>query len=247
MTMTTTSLFSLARVVLPVLAAALLAGCGTDRPTRRGCIVVDVSPLPLRELTRSYPAGFERFVQRAATTGSGDICFAFAAQGMSGGTSAWANFACATPKDELRCAPEIRQKVAAATSQLAAAAEGAGRLHGASELVEAIALVAPALRPGDEILLLSDAIQNSQLTGDFTRQATTLDPRGIRQILDKLADLRLLPDLSGRTLRIPYALYSSERPLNMRAPRREAVRAFWEAYAQRTGAALAFGGGAEAA
>ncbi len=231
-----------------VVVVAVLAGCGAEpEKARRGCVVVDVSPLPLRELTSSYLPGFQRFVQRIATNGSGDVCFAFAAQGLSGGGSAWAKFGCTNPADELRCEPEIERNVAAAAAQLSAVAQSAGDLQGASQLVEAISLVAPALRPGDEILLLSDGIQNSGLVGDFTVRKTELDPAGIDRILGVLEERDLLPDLGGRTLRIPFALYSSGGPLNMGAARKRAIKAFWQAYAVRTGAELVFEGGAEAA
>ena len=241
-----------ARIAGAVLAAALqiwaLAACGaSSQPPKRGCVVVDVSPLPLHELTSAYVPGFERFVSRIAQQGSGDVCFAFAARGLSGGTSAWGHFGCDNRADKLRCQPQIRQSVAAAAAQLSSVAAGARDLHGASELVEAIAQVAAATRPGDEILLLSDAVQNSALTGDFTRHATELDAAGIDRILGRLASSRLLPDLRGRRVRIPYALYRSDGPMHMGAARKAAVQVFWTTYARRTGAQLTFGGGDEVA
>ena len=230
------------------LAAMQLAACGdSPKPKERGCVVVDVSPLPLHELTHAYVPGFERFISRVAQHGSGDVCFAFAARGLSGGAAAWGHFGCDNPADTLRCPPQVRASVNAAAAQLSSVAAGAGDLHGASQLVEAVALVAPATRPGDEILLLSDAVQNSGLTGDFTRHATRLDAAGIVNILDRLAARGMLPDLRGRRLRIPYALYRSDGPMNMGAARKLAVLAFWTAYAHRTGAELVFGGGDEAA
>lgn len=231
-----------------VLAVAVAACGGTSAPTQRGCVIVDVSPLPLHELTRAYVPGFERFVTRIATNGTGDVCFAFAARGLSGGAAAWGHFGCSDPADKLRCTPQIRQSVSAAAAQLSNVASGARNLHGASQLVEAIALVAPATRPGDEILVLSDAVQNSGLTGDFTRHSTALDAAGIDRILGRLASRGLLPDLRGRRLRFPYALLRSDGPMHMGAARKMAVQAFWKAYAERTGAEPpVWGGGDEAA
>ena len=230
------------------LAAPLLSGCGpAERKATRGCVIVDVSGSARAEITGLYLPGFQRFVQRLTQMGSGDVCFSFAAAGMSGGASAWAHFSCTEPDDRLRCQPQIRRSVAAAAGQLATAADGPSVLHGASELVEALGLIAQATKPGDEILLLSDAIQNSTLTGDFARLSTDLGAQGTDQLLDALQQRALLPDLAGRTLRIPYALTRASRPLRMSAARQQAVRAFWSRYAQRSGARLVFGGGDEAA
>jgi hypothetical protein len=233
-------------VALALLAAAA-AGCGKkERGSSRGCVIVDVSGSARGEITGRYLPGFENFVQRISSEGSGDVCFAFAAAGITGGGAAWANFACTNPDDRVRCAPEMRQKVTAAAAQLAGVAAGPNALHGASELVEGIAVTANTTEPGDEILLLSDAIQNSSLTGDFTVRATRLDDAGIEAILRRLRERNLLPDLSRRKLLIPYAL-AHAKPLNMSASRQQAVRAFWERYAAATRAELTFGGGDEAA
>src|SRR5437773_2479215 len=83
-----------ARRRLGITATALtfafgLAACGSGKHTdERGCVIVDVSPAPLHELTGAYVPGFERFVAQIAQRGSGNVCFAFAARGLSGGAAA---------------------------------------------------------------------------------------------------------------------------------------------------------------
>jgi hypothetical protein len=231
-----------------VAAAFALSACGRpERGTRNGCVVVDVSGSARAEITGMYLPGFQRFVQRMSTDGSGNVCFAFAAKGMSGGASSWARFACENPSDRLRCGPQVRGQVNAAATQLASVASGPDVLHGASEIAEALALIAPATKDGDEILVLSDVIENSELLGNFADLHTDLGERAIRGDLDALQQRRLLPDLRGRQLRMPYALTLNARRLTMSAARQQQVRTFWERYAQRTQAHLTFGGGDEAA
>lgn len=239
---------ALCAVVAALALAAALSACGgAEQPTARGCVVVDVSGSARPEITTTYLPGFTRFVQRIAREGSGDICFAFAASGLSGGASSWASFACPDPDDTLRCEPLVRQSVAAAAQQLVAVASApAIPLRGASELVECLALIAPATAPGDEILVLSDAIENSRLMGNFADHEVDLDTSSIDELLAGLRQRNLLPDLRGRRLLIPYALTHGSRPLRMSATRQQGIRVFWERYATAAGARLTFGGGTAA-
>jgi hypothetical protein len=132
--------------------------------------------------------------------------------------------------------------VLAAVQQLKAVRPPAG-FDGASQLVEAIALIAPVTKPGDELLILSDMVQSSSLTGDFTKPTTEMDAAGIDRILATLTQSALLPDLTGRTIVAPYPHQYGTRVSTMTARRRVAIKTFWTTYAERTHAALRYGGG----
>jgi hypothetical protein len=233
------------RPVVALIAVAALAGCGEEPPTGRGCVILDVSASAKDEYTAAYAGGFERFATKMGMERTGDVCFAVAANALSGGPASWGNFSPQDRDDPNRAPGQVRQKVAAALGQLQTTVEHPAVERNGSELVEAIALVSRNLAAGDEILLLSDSIQVSGLTGDFTRKRVDLTDQGISDLLDKIAEARLLPNLEGIALRVPFGLYSV-KPLHMGARRQAAVQAFWSAYAKRTGATLTWGGGLEA-
>jgi hypothetical protein len=217
--------------------AAVAAACGPQtEPTMRGCVVVDMSGSSRPELTDTYLPGFQKFVRRIATEGTGDVCFTLTAKGSVGGSAMWAHFACTNPSDTLRCPPEIRRNVRAAAEQISAAGKGPNPLRGASEIVEGIASVARATESGDEILVLSDAIQSSKLTGNFYN--VTLDDASIDEIIDRIQTSGLLPDLEGQALRIPYAVYHSGPNIGLTEAEKEAILDFWRAYARRAKAKL---------
>jgi hypothetical protein len=233
---------------VPALIAALaLTGCGGDSPAKhgRGCVILDVSASAKDEYNAVYAGGFERFASKMGLQRSGDICFAVAANALSGGPATWGNFSPLDAGDPNRAPGQVRSKVAAALTQLNQVVKHPAVKRNGSELVEAIAIASHGLGPGDEILLLSDSIQVSSLTGDFTRKRTDLTDAGIQRLLGKIDEAHLLPNLTGITLRIPFGLYSVT-PLHMNARRQAAVQRFWSAYAARTHATLAWGGGLEA-
>ena len=229
-----------------LVAAALVtlvvatAGCSPEEPTKKGCAVVDISDSARREIRGLYLEGMDRFVSRIAEQGTGRVCFGYAARGLLGGPAAWATFACDNPEDELRCRPQIRSQVEAAAGQLAAqAANVPEEMHGFSELLEAVALLADNTSPGDEILMLTDGVQKSTDFGNFYSRHLQLDAAGREQLLDRLEQVGLLPDLSGRKLRMPYLL-THTRPRgpdrDMRAVRQQEIKDFWAEYAARTNA-----------
>jgi hypothetical protein len=226
-----------------VALSLLLTACGGEDGTwnageARGCVIVDVSNSARDELTRTYEPDFAEFVQRLARKGSGQVCFALAGRQVAGGTSAWATFTPQHPQDALRAPLEVRQQVQAAVDQLDAAAESPTISRHGSALLEALYQVSTApLRSGDEVLMLSDGVQFTDLVGSFGARATDMSPAGIDAMLDRLSRADLLPDLQGVTVRIPHLLYS-DPPLNMGPARQAAVRRFWGAYGERTGARM---------
>jgi hypothetical protein len=241
----------LSALLAGLLAIALLAGCGhTKVGSKQGCVVVDVSGSSRPLIETTYQAGFAKFVERVTKTGSGNVCFAFVGAGTSGGAAATAPLGCSNPDDVLRCRGQIRTNVAAASQQLAAVSRQIAGVHGhnqfagASRLLEAIHDVAPATHPGDEILVLSDAIQSSGLTGDFNHgQALALDEADDQRIIGRLRDAHLLPDLSGRTLRIPYPLVEANGVSRWSDARKQKLQRFYEDYADATHAQLRYGHG----
>jgi hypothetical protein len=241
------------------LATLMLSACGPPEPgTMKGCVVVDVSGSSRPLITRLYLPGFVKFVQRISDKGSGDVCFAFAGATTTGGAGARAHFGCANPKDRLRCPAEIRRNVEAAAGQLTAVADqianapGPNQFRGETQILEALHEVGQATSPGDEILVLSDAIQSSEETGNFNSGKTLrLTDADIERILGRMKRDRLLPNLRGRVLRIPYPLknYVTEgssglvRSATMSAAHKERIHVFYERYAAATGATLRYGRG----
>lgn len=235
-------------VAVALVLAAIAAGCGSaERSAERGCVIVDISGSSRPLITSTYLPGFKTFVQRIAKKGTGQVCFAFVGAGSTGGANAVAKFSCPNKNDRLRCPEQIDRNVEAAAQQLSATAEGIATapgpnaFKGATQLLETIATVAPATRPGDEILVMSDALQDSGLTGDFNSGETlSLDDPSIERILDKLRTNRLLPDLHGRTLWIPYPLVTAGDPLTISPAHRQRIKRFYELYAEATGAELMY-------
>lgn len=242
---------TLPTLVVAVVAAVALSGCGHAKVgTARGCVIVDISGSSRPLIQGQYLPGFIKFVQRISHKGKGEVCFAFVGAGNTGGPGAAARFACSNPDDRVRCPGEIKNNVRAAAAQLSTVGEqianapGHNQFRGASRILETISEVAPATRPGDEILVLSDGIQDSGLTGDFNRgKQTALDEADFQRIIGTLRQARLLPDLQGRTLRVPYALISAKGPSRWSDARKEKLRRFYEAYAAATKATLRYGGG----
>lgn len=242
---------TLATLVVAVLAAIGLSGCGRAKVgAARGCVIVDISGSSRPLIEGQYLPGFIKFVQRISREGTGEVCFAFVGAGNTGGPGAAAHFGCSNPDDRVRCPGEIKNNVQAAAAQLSTVGEqianapGRNQFRGASRILETISAIAPATRAGDEILVLSDAIQDSGLTGDFNRgKRIAMDEADIQRIIGRLRQARLLPDLQGRTLRVPYPLISAKGPSRWSDARKEKLHRFYEAYAAATNAALRYGGG----
>jgi hypothetical protein len=111
-----------------------------------------------------------------------------------------------------------------------------------SALVEAAVVAARELKPGDELLYLSDGLQNSPATGNFL---TANISRAAREsLLDRLEREKLIPNLEGIPVKIPYLLYHPNRG-GLRRPgfsaqREVNVRSFWEEWAARAQTQVSF-------
>jgi hypothetical protein len=118
---------------------------------------------------------------------------------------------------------------------------GPNPYRGASQILESLAAIAPATRPGDDILVLSDGIQNSNLTGNFdSSRETPLDDASIQHIIARLRAARLLPNLAGRTIRIPYPLLSANHPISWSEERKQNLHRFYDAYGDATHATMRY-------
>lgn len=222
--------------VIPMATVLVTTGCGaaTEKSVSRACVVLDVSHSAEKNFSPFYGPGFAEFALHRTKSGNGRFCFVVAADQLLGGDAAWADLSPSNP-DAPTADVEIRNKVAAATAQLAGVERQPGVSRGGSRIVEGIAAAARGLSRGDAIFILSDGIQNSGLLGDFTLHRVDLSDAGITKKLDQLSNERLLPDLQGIELIMPF-LFASPTPLHMGQRRRNAIEAFWRAYARRTGA-----------
>lgn len=236
-----------AKTASVIAAAVVLASCGgnvSKVAASQGCVIIDLSHAAKREIPTLYRPGFEGFLMRISEQGSGNVCLSFTGGNVEGGTGQTIHVGCDNPAAVLKCQVQRQAAVTDAGAMLVQASNQK-RLPGASQILEGISRVAIGMKPGDEILVLSDGIQNSSLLGDFTKPGVRLDDASIEKKLDRLDRQRMLPTLTGIKLLIPYLLTSS-RPYNMPTARQLGIRAFWERYAARTGAQVVLSGGTEA-
>jgi hypothetical protein len=105
--------------------------------------------------------------------------------------------------------------------------------HRGSPIVEATSQAGRLTHRGDKLLIVSDGIQASELTGDF--HDIDLSDEGVEKLLDKLDAKHLIPDLTGVAVSMPVLLIHPGG-IGLDEPRQERVRAFWAAWAKRTGA-----------
>lgn len=243
--------------VLPVAVAALaLAGCDlgpvapeseTPRGKGRTCYVVDISG---STAAPRFDGNYRRtlFVTAAAnaTRQSGQLCFTFAAGGsVRGALVAFADVAPDHPDNSDLAPGEILRKVSAATQSLDRTLTDPPPHTAGSQLLLAVYALARRadLRPGDEVVFLSDMHERSE----FLRvdRDDTFDA-GIIRVLNALRKEHLLPNLEGVTVRVPHV---NERgrigpdgriidDSSITPGRLRRVQRFWELYADATGATL---------
>lgn len=130
---------------------------------------------------------------------------------------------------------EVADAAKMATAQFSELLQHPPVSRGGSALVEAAAMTAPMLRQGDHLLLASDGIQSSDLTGDF--HDVDLSPAGVAKLLDRLHMAGLLPDLGGVEVDMPLLL-AHPGGTDLSQEREAEIRRFWETWATRTGATL---------
>jgi hypothetical protein len=223
-----------------------LSGCGGASDPQRaqisGCVIADVSG-STATARASYTAGFTQFAQHIGESGSGRVCVVLAAGdplaedhpvNLNVGPGASATSANGQPQSaRLRMALAIAKARHLFEEVLAEPAIG----QNGSALIEAALVAAPNLQPGDELMYLSDGIQNNSTTGDF--HYVNLSPAGISQLLDRLAREHLLANLRGVHVVFPFLLYHPGG-LHMAHSQEVAIRMFWEAWASRCGASISF-------
>jgi hypothetical protein len=244
-----------AAAALTASAALAAGGCGggiplvTPPPVEHlptGCVIADVSGSALRA-RGAYREEFNRLARDVAER-NGRICLLMA----SGNPLAEARLHLADLKPEhvhnsLLRPKEIDRNVALVAGQFDYLLEHPGVGARGSGLVEAAAMAARGLEPEGELVFLSDAVQVSQL---LDVHDADLSDAGIQAILDDFDEQRLLPDLTGVSVRFPLPFFHPPGSLESRRPPSESqielrarIHAFWEAWAVRVNADQPLGWG----
>lgn len=217
--------------------SSLLAGCGgTASPTTgtaSACVIADVSG-STQEARGAYVSSFSALAERIGTSGSGNICVVLTA-GDPQAEGPVANMYVGPRRpvadsEELTTAGRVELAVKKARKHLIAMLSEPPEGDPGSALLEAGAVAARELKPGDELLYLSDGIENDHTFGNFLFE--NLSPSATATLLDRLERAHLLPDLEGIPVRFPYLLYHPHG-LRIGQEQEENIHRFWEAWAER--------------
>jgi hypothetical protein len=232
------ALGGLALLVL-VIAAVAVVESGSDEHKATGCVILDVSESTAEARTR-YPEEFRAFASSIAENGSGEICLVLAgAEPIAEGAPVFTSVAPA-PENEGKPAgvAEVETNIENATAEVTRLTEDHSIREGGSGLVEAAAVAAEYLGPGDELIYLSDGLQWSEAGGRLMDM--DLSPSGIAEIVNTLEERQLIPDLEGVKVYFPLMLYHPEG-FQGEAAEANKIKGFWQAWAQATGAELTTG------
>jgi hypothetical protein len=217
-------------VIAAIIIATLLIG-GGERFT--SCAIVDVSGSTVAARP-AYLDEFQKFATRAGLDGNGDVYVVLAAGDPGAdGTPVLTSVA----PDEGSDAPErdVETYVAQAAEGLRQALIDPPVAGGGSALVEAALQCAKVVGPGDRMLLLSDGLQFSDVTGSFSK--ADLTDAGIRRMLDMLEGEGLRAQLEGVEIFAPLLL-AHPGGTGIPAPQQRRIAAFWSAWAVWTGGSL---------
>lgn len=224
---------------LPLAVCLFLAACGGAQDPRAerpdgfaSCTVADVSG-STRDVRPAYVDAFRSLATETARDGSGLLCVVLAAgDPQAEGTPAMADVGPAH-ENPIYAPSEIARAVETASGEFDAVLRSPPVRAKGSAIVEACAVAARKLRRGDRLLVVSDGLQRSDLTGSFYR--VDLSPPAIEALLDRIDEAGLLPDLSGVTVSMPHLL-AHPGGLGLGQAREQAVRRFWAAWVAQTGA-----------
>jgi hypothetical protein len=225
--------------LLAALAIAFIAlGAGSSGGTASGCAILDVSE-STEDARGVYTGEFAKFATEIGNDGSGEICVILAAADpLAEAVPITRSIApLETNLDTPRAPVEIEEGVNDLTTEVAEIFERPGIDTRGSGLIEAANVAAKRLEPGDRLLYLTDGLQWTRSVGHLVQM--DLSPAGIDRLLERLRHQSLLPDLSGVTVEFPRLLYHPEG-ISVDAAQKRAVIAFWEAWADATGANLVF-------
>lgn len=228
---------SVAAVILLGILAGVALSTGRFDPARnsKACVVADLSR-STRQARSHYVREFEAFSKKVGEQTSGELCLIVAGRNsLTDGTPLYTSVAPSGPRNDVGAAGEIRAAVAAASAGYEQLLEDPPLKVDRSELIEAAVLAGDVLERGDRLLFLSDGFQFSDSTGSLKRVA--LGPAEIEGLLNRLESEDLIADLDGVTVSFPLLLFSPGG-VDAGAAQNAAVRAFWLAWIERTGAEL---------
>lgn len=227
--------------------AAPLTACGDDssmpasaddqrapRPEGYAAFVVPDVSGSTRDVRGLYQRTFVTFATAAGNDGSGKL-YLIAASGDGEGERAplQTNVAPENPDNPAYADAEVAQAVERAKQGFGDLLVDPDLSYRGSPIVEAAARAARLTHRGDRLLIVSDGIQASDLTGDF--HDVDLSDTGIGRLLDRIEAAELLPDLSGVTVHMPVLLIHPGG-IGLDTAKQAQVRAFWVAWARRTNA-----------
>jgi hypothetical protein len=213
------------------LLALMLNGCGGGSKT--ACMMLDASAstdFARVEYLRQFRSDLER-----AASGGGDVAVV-----VANGNALIESDVMHHSFDGLQGTERAAQRsadVASFTDEVRTAVDQASA--GATNPTRGSGVIAGIALFGHQgcgsITALSDGIENS---GDMNVATNDiLSPTGRKALLDRLAAQERVPDLHGVTLSFPFGGYAPQGS-KLSADRMNALPAFWEAYAARTGANL---------
>lgn len=233
MSLDSTKIALIAAAALVLAGVALLLGACEKEPRYSGCVIADVSGSTF--VSRPvYLDAFEVFATNLGLHGSGDLWVVLAAgDPAADGKPVPTSVAPDTPNDDIIAPAEVQGYVRRAREDLRLVLADPPVKGGGSAIAEATVQCARVLRSGDRLLLLTDGIQNSPLTGDF--HTADLAGAGIERLLDELAGADLLPDLAGVSVEAPL-LIAHRGGTTISGDRQQQIVNFWRAWARRTGA-----------
>lgn len=225
--------------LIGALVLALIAmSSGAASAKQSGCAILDVSE-STQDVRGAYTEEFAEFATDLANNGTGKVCVILAA----------ADPLAEAPPLDRSVAPlpaqvntpegpvEIEEKVLKLTEEVVHLFEEPPIDEQGSGLVEAANVAAKRLGPGDRLLILSDGLQWSKGVGHLIKM--DLSPTGIETLIGRLRREGLLPDLRGVHLEFPLMLYHPDGIVATPAQKKHVI-AFWEAWAEATGAEPVF-------
>jgi len=227
---------SAAAVATILLVVALASGGGGRKSA--GCAILDVS-VSTQKARASYVEKFSEFATSIGNEGSGRICVILAAADPQ--LEAIPVDASVAPEPGAADTPDapiqIEENVEEMSLRVAGFLEHPPVNQRGSGLVAAANVAARKLQPGDRIIYLSDGFEWSKTVGHLMEM--DLSPEGIAVLLSRIDRLGLLPDLNGIEVEFPLMLYHPGG-LSRDMAQENRVVAFWEAWAEATGAKLTY-------
>jgi hypothetical protein len=222
---------------LAIFVATALGGSGSTTPLASGCAIGDVSG-STRGVRSTYVDAFRKFATDIGTNGSGKVCLIVAAGDPT--AESLPQFANVGPDPQDRgnpdvAAADVNAKVYTATADVSHELAHPTVKVGGSALVEAAAVAAKLLKPGDKLLFETDGVENSAAGGNF--YSMDLSDAAIQRLLDRLERENLLPSLAGVEVDMPFLLYH-EGGMHGNVTREHQIQRFWVAWAARDGARL---------